>query len=366
MHRVAAKREGWRCLRFATGPLSLALAVLASASAASAQTPDDLRAEIEVYETAADNARCALDWTLLGGIAGFVSDHGRYGQPEGLGPIRTFERLDLRGDELQERINAIEPEPTPIVGRPLDGEAGRRLVPDTDHGELDGDSDLDRAVGPFQFLPSTWAIYASDGNGDDVSDPHDLADAASAAAWLLCDVGAADDETAALIRYFGTAVWLSNVNEARAALAAPLQATASAAQPTTEAPSDVPLVWVDGIQVHEEIAVDVAGLLEAALVDDIVLRGWGWRSHERQIELRAAHCADIWTTPASECSPPTARPGHSLHETGRAIDFYTDDQGTPRAITRQSPEFVWLSEHAERFGLFNLPSEPWHWSTSGR
>ena len=124
-------------------------------------------------------------------------------------------------------------------------------------------------------------------------------------------------------------------------------------------------MWVEGIQVHEDIAGEVSDLLEAARTDGIALRGWGWRSHERQIELRAAHCADIWTTPASQCSPPTARPGQSLHETGRAIDFYIDEQGTQRAITGQSPEFAWLSEHAKRFGLFNLPSEPWHWSTTG-
>ena len=106
-------------------------------------------------------------------------------------------------------------------------------------------------------------------------------------------------------------------------------------------------------------------MLAAAAEDGLVLRGWGWRSHQRQIELREAHCADVWETPSSQCSPPTARPGHSLHETGHAIDFYVGSAGDLRAISRSSPEFVWLSENAEDFGFFNLESEPWHWSTTG-
>ena len=46
--------------------------------------------------------------------------------------------------------------------------------------------DLDRAVGPMQFLPASWARYGADGNGDGVRDPHQLDDAALAAAAYLC------------------------------------------------------------------------------------------------------------------------------------------------------------------------------------
>lgn len=51
-----------------------------------------------------------------------------------------------------------------------------------------------------------------------------------------------------------------------------------------------------------------------------------------------------------------------MHEQGLAIDFTW--QG--RVIAgRSSPAYVWLSRNAARFGLYNLPSEPWHWSTNG-
>jgi membrane-bound lytic murein transglycosylase B len=44
----------------------------------------------------------------------------------------------------------------PIYGIPLDGRDGVAVVRDTDHGKLDGDPNFDRAVGPMQFIPSTW------------------------------------------------------------------------------------------------------------------------------------------------------------------------------------------------------------------
>lgn len=133
--------------------------------------------------------------------------------------------------------------------------------------------------------------------------------------------------------------------------------------PSTSTPS---LRTVRGITVHADIADDVEALLLAAQADGLALSGWGYRSTQRQIELRIAHCGptnyDIWIRPASSCSPPTAVPGRSLHEQGRAIDFTVDG----RVITSRSTEaFRWLAANASSFGLFNLPSEPWHWSTSG-
>lgn len=124
---------------------------------------------------------------------------------------------------------------------------------------------------------------------------------------------------------------------------------------------DLDLVSVRGITVAASIAEDVAALLLAAEADGVPLNGWGWRSNERQIELRIQNCADPFATPSHQCSPPTATPGHSRHEFGLAIDFHIDG----RAIGRGSVEFAWLSENAADFGLFNLASEPWHWSDNG-
>lgn len=147
--------------------------------------------------------------------------------------------------------------------------------------------------------------------------------------------------------------------------------TTTPSTPTTTPPpppssSAPPLRTVQGVTVHADIADDVDALLTAAKADGVALSGWGYRSTERQIELRRANCGptyyDIWIRPASTCSPPTAVPGRSLHEQGRAIDFTENG----RTITsRSSAGFRWLADNAASYGLFNLPSEPWHWSTNG-
>jgi hypothetical protein len=152
---------------------------------------------------------------------------------------------------------------------------------------------------------------------------------------------------------------------------APTTTPSAPTAPVVTAPPPVstttpPLRTVQGITVHADIADDVDAMLTAARADGISLSGWGYRSTERQIELRIANCGptyyDIWIRPASTCNPPTAVPGRSLHEQGRAIDFTS---GGSVISTRSSPAFQWLADNAASYGLFNLPSEPWHWSTTG-
>jgi len=127
------------------------------------------------------------------------------------------------------------------------------------------------------------------------------------------------------------------------------------------------LVTVRGITVNATIAEQVDALLAAAEADGLALTGGGHRSPERQIELRRQNCGTsyyaVYEMPSSQCSPPTARPGHSMHERGLAIDFDCDGS---LVDSRSDPCFVWLAANAARFGLSNLPSEPWHWSVDGR
>jgi peptidoglycan hydrolase CwlO-like protein len=119
---------------------------------------------------------------------------------------------------------------------------------------------------------------------------------------------------------------------------------------------------VRGITVHESVAAQLEAMLAAAEEDGIVLSGWGHRSSASQISLREQHCPDVWSSPPSTCTPPTARPGTSLHERGLAVDI-TYEGSTIQS--HDSPAFRWLAEHAEMYGFYNLPSEPWHRSTTG-
>jgi membrane-bound lytic murein transglycosylase B len=110
---------------------------------------------------------CNLNWLLLAGIGRVESDHGR------------FAGAVLHSDGLST---------PPVVGIPLNGN-GTALIRDTDGGALDGDPVYDRAVGPMQFIPSTWAGWGVDANGDGIKDPFNIFDAAAAAADYLCAAG---------------------------------------------------------------------------------------------------------------------------------------------------------------------------------
>lgn len=105
---------------------------------------------------------CGLPWQLLAAIGKVESGHAGGG------------RVDAHGTTL-----------SPILGPVLNG-AGFANIPDTDGGAYDGDKTFDRAVGPMQFIPSTWAHWKRDGNGDGRSDPGNVYDAALAAGGYLC------------------------------------------------------------------------------------------------------------------------------------------------------------------------------------
>ena len=117
------------------------------------------------------------------------------------------------------------------------------------------------------------------------------------------------------------------------------------------------------IEVNVAIEEQTRLLFEEAFAQGIDLAGWGYRPIQRQVELRAAHCGgtefDIWHKPAFQCAPPTARPGFSRHEQGRAIDF-TFNGGS--ITSHSNAGFQWLAANAPKYGFVNLASEPWHWS----
>ncbi|MFY1704524.1 lytic murein transglycosylase [Micromonospora sp. WMMA1923] len=123
-------------------------------------------AELVLAET---ERGCGLSWTTLAAI-GFVES--RHGQ--------------ANGATLKSNGRAEDPV---IIGLPLDGNGGRMRIADTDQGQLDGDTTYDRAVGPMQFIPTTWEEIGADADNDGVKDPHNLHDAALAAGRYLCKGG---------------------------------------------------------------------------------------------------------------------------------------------------------------------------------
>jgi LAS superfamily LD-carboxypeptidase LdcB len=156
-----------------------------------------------------------------------------------------------------------------------------------------------------------------------------------------------------------------------AQLAAAAQPPAQDVAPSQIAPAPGGLATVScpaggSITVAGSISGNVQALLNDAAADGVMLCGGGYRDPQEQIELRMAHCGTsyyaIYQMPASQCSPPTAIPGTSMHEQGLAIDFTCNGGGT---VSTGDECWDWLQANAVGYGLYNLPSEPWHWSTNG-
>ncbi|GAA1048352.1 lytic transglycosylase domain-containing protein [Arthrobacter russicus] len=127
---------------------------------------------LQAYQGAAlsmarSNPGCQLGWVTLAGVGSVESNHGRYSGAS-IGPDGNVSGA--------------------ILGPVLDGN-GFAGIPDTDGGLYDGDKQWDRAVGPMQFIPSTWARWGTDANGDGKADPSNIDDAAMSAARYLCASG---------------------------------------------------------------------------------------------------------------------------------------------------------------------------------
>ena len=145
---------------------------------------------------------CAVGWTTLAGIGYVESVHGTIGG-------RTL-------------LDDGHSDPA-ITGPALDGEGDVAAIPsDVQSVQWHGDPDWDHAVGPMQFIPSSWEVWASDGDRDGATDPNDLDDAAYASARYLCADGRAMDGSgwsAAVLSYNHSNVYVQQVYDAAAAYA---------------------------------------------------------------------------------------------------------------------------------------------------
>ncbi|WAU80281.1 lytic murein transglycosylase [Streptomyces sp. Qhu-G9] len=134
---------------------------------------------------------CNLPWQLLAAIGKVESGQARGG------------KVDANGTTI-----------SPILGPQLDGN-GFALIRDTDNGAYDGNSSYDSAVGPMQFIPSTWEWAARDGNADGKKDPNNVYDAALAAGHYLCrfgwDLSDRADLRRAILSYNNSTEYLNTV-----------------------------------------------------------------------------------------------------------------------------------------------------------
>ncbi|MEU6099666.1 lytic transglycosylase domain-containing protein [Streptomyces flaveolus] len=151
---------------------------------------------LDAYKKAESELRrtkpgCNLPWQLLAAIGKVESGQARGG------------RVDANGTTTSQ-----------IIGPQLDGN-GFALIKDTDNGVYDGNSSYDNAVGPMQFIPSTWAWAGRDGNGDGKKDPNNVYDAALAAGHYLCrngwDLSVQADLNRAILSYNNSQEYLHTV-----------------------------------------------------------------------------------------------------------------------------------------------------------
>ena len=134
--------------------------------------------------------RCGVSWNLLAGIGRIESEHANGGA------------TDAHGTAVP-----------PIYGPALDGTlAGNEVIVQTVQA---GRVSYAKAMGPMQFLPGTWARYASDGNGDGTADIQNVYDASLAAARYLCsgNLNLRDQSQVltAILRYNNSMAYAQNV-----------------------------------------------------------------------------------------------------------------------------------------------------------
>src|SRR6201993_2789030 len=180
----------------------------------------------EQIMTASDPA-CGISWNLLAGIGRLESMHANGGA------------TDARGTAIH-----------PIYGPALDGTLpGNEVIVQSG---ADGRVSYARAMGPMQFLPGTWARYASDGDGDGIADPQNLFDSTLAAARYLCSGGLnlrdPSQAMSAVLRYNNSAAYAQNVLGWAAAYA------------TGVVPVDLPPMTGPGLQADDPLAAPLIDL----------------------------------------------------------------------------------------------------------
>lgn len=271
--------------------LSLPLLAVAGAAipspAALAEIPP---AFLALYQAAAEQRCPGLPWSVLAAIGRVESNHGRLGG------------ADLTSD------GTVTP---PIIGPALNGSDGTAQVLDTDGGRLDGDPAFDRAIGPMQFLPSTWAKHGIDASGDGQADAHKAADAIHSAAGYLCTNGGGDPDrlTEAILAYNRSSEYLQRV----LAVASRYAATGD----SIIVPSDTLIVMLlsnPRLTIYEAGRRDIAeGRIDARVLLFLQLASEHWTLAVSSLQSGHSRCVGGRTYEGCDISN---------HWYGRAVDIY--------------------------------------------
>lgn len=145
--------------------------------------------------------------------------------------------------------------------------------------------------------------------------------------------------------------------------------------PLDHSPSDLvqPAVPTphERVRLREEPAEALEMLITAATEEGMNLSMTsGYRSYELQEQIYDEQVAALGQEAADAL---VARPGHSEHQSGLAVDLYSEDQPgcIATACFGDTPEGLWLEENAAEFGFIirypegaeditGISYEPWH------
>jgi cell wall-associated NlpC family hydrolase len=188
-----------------TGPIAMCcmapVILLAAVANGERQSAPTATAEREIpsslllhYQRAP--ACTGLPWQVVAAIGYVESRHG-----------------SAQGARLDPTTGEVSP---PIVGAALDGGGRTSAVRVPEGGSpWHDDPTWDHAVGPMQFITSTWARWGVDGSGDGRATPHNAYDAIATAGRYLCgnrtELRTRDDLTAAIRTYNNSDSYLRSI-----------------------------------------------------------------------------------------------------------------------------------------------------------
>ena len=285
-------------------------------------------AYVALYQDATRRHCPSMPWSVLAAIGKVESDHGRLGGA----------RLHADG--------SVWPR---IIGVALDGSPGVMLIRDTDGGRYDGDPVYDRAVGPMQFIPSTWTAYGIDASGNGIADPHNAIDAIHSATIYLCAHGAGDPDRLAdaILAYNRSSVYLDTVMRYASDYAAG-GGVIEVASPTL-----IAMVLVNPrLDIYQGGRDDIAqGRIDARVLTVLLL------ASERHtlgvVSLKTGHSRCIGGREHQGC-----RVSHHWH--GRAVDFATIDGQAVTPDNLVALELaLWLNELPPHLRPDEVGT-PWH------